>query len=127
MSTPPLARLALGSSLVWMVVGSALGALALVAKASGGWSWAWAGLPAHQALVTHGWIGLLAMGGAYLYLPKRGRERPREALARAAVVIQHATMLAAALGWSEAARWAQLIAALCFAAHAWPRIKAFGS
>lgn len=127
MNTPPLARLTLGSALLCMVVGSALGALMLLARATGELVWAWRLLPAHQALVTRGWLTLLAMGGAYLYLPRQGRIRPREQAAWIAVTLQHVVIACMAAQATPYAQAAQLAAALAFAIHTWPRIKSFGS
>jgi hypothetical protein len=127
MSTPTLARLTLGSALICMVAGSALGALVLIARGTGQPVWAWGLLPAHQALVTRGWLTLLAMGGAYLYLPRKGRERPRELAAWLAVALQHIALICAAASHVQVAQVAQMSAALVFALHAWPRIKSFGS
>jgi hypothetical protein len=70
------------------------------------------------------------MGGAYLYLPRKGRERPRELAAWLAVALQHIALICAAASHvqvAQVAQVAQMSAALVFALHAWPRIKSFGS
>jgi hypothetical protein len=127
MNTPPLARLTLGSALLCMVAGSALGALMLLSRATGELVWAWRLLPVHQALATRGWLTLLAMGGAYLYLPRQGRIRPREPAAWIAVGLQHVVIVCVAAHAIPYAQAAQLAAALAFAIHTWSRIKSFGS
>lgn len=123
---------ALRLAIVHLMAGFTVGALLLANK--GASLLPLAGLSAPQLLRVHhhalvfGWTVQLVMGVAYWILPTFGArtERGREAAMIAALVALNLGVMLAALGWPMAAWGAQACAALAFAAHAWPRVKAFG-
>jgi cbb3-type cytochrome oxidase subunit 1 len=91
--------------------------------------------PLHAELLLIGWTVQLAFGVAYWILPRfrSGRERGHEAFGWAAFALVNVGMLLVGLGrsvagWETATlagRGAEGLAALAFAAHAWPRVKPF--
>jgi hypothetical protein len=127
---PTLSRLYLRTALLYLALGGLLGGLLLWNK---GLTFApalpiW--LPVHVALMTWGWLWNLALGAAFWILPRFGRSRPHTWLAWLAYVCLNASLLATALmplvhgPWPSAtAGLLQLIAALAFAVHTWPRVK----
>jgi hypothetical protein len=138
---PRLSIWAIRTALLALGVGFTIGALALVHKSGFALPLAWRLLPAHIELVLVGWALQLALGVAYWILPRlrqegrpvRGRERAAwtaYALLNAGIAAVIASVLVApdqrqwllALG-----RSAEAAAALLFAWHAWPRVKAAGS
>ena len=90
----------------------------------------------HSEAVLVGWTVQLAMGVAWWILPKYPRlpERGPAAPLWVAWLLLNGGVLLAGVGRSVGAssgvvmsgRVAELLAALAFAAAAWPRIKAFG-
>ena len=94
-------------------------------------------LPAHIEFLLVGWVVQLALGVAFWILPRfrAGRERGREELAWLSYVLLNLGVLSSAVGPLVAlpaiipllGHLAQGLAAVCFALHAWPRVKAFGS
>jgi hypothetical protein len=90
----------------------------------------------HAELLLLGWTVQLAMGVAFWILPRfrAGPERGREWPAWLAYVLLNGGVLATGLALSAAGpeelalagRVAEGLAAIAFAAHAWPRIKPFG-
>lgn len=117
------------TALLKLVAGFGIGAFLLTLKglrrAAGG-----ALLPLHVELVTTGWLLNLALGMAYSILPKHaaGPERGRAGPVWLAWGLLNAAVLAAAVPAARpAAAAAQLGAVALFAAHMWPRVKAFGA
>ena len=133
---PFLSVLFVRTSLCWLAAGAVVGALLLASKA--------VPLPAdvfrlfhlHSEAVLVGWTVQLAMGVAWWILPKYPRlpERGPAAPLWVAWLLLNGGVLLAGVGRSVGAssgvvmsgRVAELLAALAFAAAAWPRIKAFG-
>lgn len=90
--------------------------------------------PAHAELLLLGWTVQLAMGVAFWILPRfrAGPERGDERPALLAFLLLNVGVIAAAAGGiatldalSLGGRCAEGVAALAFAAHAWPRVKPF--
>ena len=120
------------AALLALTAGAALGAVLLaVPGAAGVIRWR----PLHAELLLVGWTVQLAFGVAYWILPRfrSGPERGHEALGWAAFALVNLGFLLVGLGrsvagWEMAAlagRGAEGLAALAFAAHAWPRVKPF--
>jgi hypothetical protein len=128
---PALTRLYVRTALIYLVIGVTFGGLILWGKASGasGARW-WVWLAAHVSLVTWGWLWHLTLGVAYWILPRFGSERPHAWLAVATYACLNAALLIAATApwlnaaWtSAAAGLLQLLAAILFTLHAWPRVR----
>lgn len=90
--------------------------------------------PAHAELLLVGWTVQLAMGVAFWILPRfrAGPERGDERPVLLAFLLLNVGVIAAALGGiatlralSLGGRCAESLAAVAFAAHAWPRVKPF--
>jgi cbb3-type cytochrome oxidase subunit 1 len=130
---PRLSVWLIRAALLALTAGAALGALLLAAPGSLGVT-RWR--PLHAELLLVGWTVQLAFGVAYWILPRfrRGAERGRDELAWAAFALINLGVLLVGLGrsgvgwetWALAGRGAEGLAALAFAAHAWPRVKPFG-
>jgi hypothetical protein len=127
---PALSRLYVRTALLYLAVGTLLGAIILWSKAVPSTGRAWQLLAAHVALVTWGWLLQLSLGVAYWIFPRFGTIRPRPWLAVATYVLLNVALLLAAFApwlpgpWSSlAAGWLQLFAVLAFVAHAWPRAR----
>jgi surface polysaccharide O-acyltransferase-like enzyme len=126
---PALARWYVKTALLYLALGSLMGAIILWNKGlpiPGAWSL----LAAHIALVTWGWLLLLTMGVAYWILPRWGAERRRIWLAVTAYVCLNAALWLVGLApwlqasWPNALGGAlQAAACLAFALHAWPRVR----
>jgi len=133
---PFLSVLFVRTALCWLAAGTAMGALLLAGKATPVPAGVFRLFHAHSEAVLVGWMVQLAMGVAWWILPKYPRlpERGPEAPVWAAWILMNAGVLLAGVGRSAGAsdgvvlagRAAELLAALAFAAAAWPRIKAFG-
>jgi len=93
-------------------------------------------LPLHIEVLLFGWTLQLAMGIAFWILPRFSRE-PRygnPTFGWLAYALLNIGVLCAGLGqWLNApalmmivGRAAELLAVVCFALHAWPRVKAIG-
>ncbi|MGD2218319.1 MAG: hypothetical protein PVJ64_16295 [Gemmatimonadales bacterium] len=131
---PRLSRWCVRASLLYLVAGFTLGALLLVNKAGVGDATLWRLAPAHIEFLLVGWIVQLTMGVAFWILPRfrSGAPRGKVSWAWLAFSLLNAGALAAGLGpllakgpWVAAAgRAAELSAAVAFAIHAWPRVKA---
>jgi cbb3-type cytochrome oxidase subunit 1 len=88
--------------------------------------------PLHTELLLVGWMVQLAFGVAYWILPRTGQGR-RTGLALAALLLLNLGVLTVGLGtllalperFIVAGRVAELVAALAFGAHAWPRARAY--
>jgi hypothetical protein len=120
------------AALLALTAGATLGAVLLaVPRAAGVIRWR----PLHAELLLVGWTVQLAFGVAYWILPRfrSGPARGQEALGWAAFALVNLGTLLVGLGrsvagWEVAAltgRGAEGLAALAFAAHAWPRVKPF--
>ncbi len=94
-------------------------------------------LPAHIEFVLLGWTLQLAMGIAFWILPRFSRE-PRYGNQRwgwLAFALLNIGVLSVGVGqWLSApplfvltGRVVELLAAICFALHAWPRVKPVGA
>ena len=90
--------------------------------------------PLHIELLLVGWMVQLAFGAAYWILPRqRGAGRGNERLAWAALLLLNFGVLAVGVGGLMGAagpviavgRAAELIAAVAFAGHAWPRARLY--
>jgi heme/copper-type cytochrome/quinol oxidase subunit 1 len=94
-------------------------------------------LPAHIVFLLVGWMVQLALGVGFWVLPRfrTGRERGREELAWLSYVLLNLGVLGSTVSslvplpaiMPLLGHLAQGLAAVCFALHAWPRIKAFGT
>lgn len=93
-------------------------------------------LPLHVEVVLFGWTLQLAMGIAFWILPRFSRE-PRYGNLRLgwlAYVLLNIGVLSAGIGaWLNvspgvifAGRLAEVTAVVCFALHAWPRVRPIG-
>jgi len=90
--------------------------------------------PLHVELLLVGWMVQLAFGVAYWILPRqRGAGRGNERLAWAALLLLNIGVLTVGLGTAAglpapvitAGRAAELLGALAFAGHAWPRARLY--
>ncbi|HVQ47135.1 MAG TPA: hypothetical protein VMS62_09920 [Gemmatimonadales bacterium] len=90
--------------------------------------------PLHIELLLGGWMVQLAFGVAYWILPRqRGAGRGNERLAWAALLLLNLGVLTAGVGGVMEAsgsvigtgRAAELLAAVAFAGHAWPRARLY--
>lgn len=133
---PFLSVLLVRTALCWLAVGVTMGALLLSAKATPLPSEVFRLFHAHSEAVLVGWMVQFAMGVAWWILPKYPRlpERGPAAPVWASWLLLNAGVLLAGVGRGVGAangvlmagRAAELVAALAFAAAAWPRVKAFG-
>lgn len=126
---PRLARWYVKTALLYLAVGTLLGAIILWNKGIT-LPGAWRLLAPHIALVTWGWLLLLTLGVAYWILPRWGQERRRVWLAASAYLCLNAGLWLVALApwlsaaWLNAAGGAlQAAGSLAFALHAWPRVR----
>lgn len=122
---PRLSVWMIRTALLALAAGAALGALLLADPGLAGGLARWR--PLHGELLLVGWTVQLAFGVAYWILPRfrEGRERGREELAWAAFVLVNLGVLLVGAGQPAAGRSAEAMAAIAFAAHAWPRVKPF--
>lgn len=133
---PRLTVLMLRIALVYLALGFSFGGLLLFHKGIPLSPWLWSLLPAHIEFLLLGWTVQLAMGVAFWILPRFSREPKRgdERLAWLAFALLNLGVLLAGVGPLLGAaallvflgRAAEAGAALAFAVHAWPRVKAFG-
>jgi cbb3-type cytochrome oxidase subunit 1 len=129
---PKLSVFLIRAALMALVAGAALGAVLLgVPGMPGVARWR----PLHAELLLMGWTAQLAFGVAYWILPRfrSGAERGRDWLAWSTFLLINLGMVLAGTGrsiagWEAAAlagRWAEGVAAVTFAAHAWGRVRPF--
>lgn len=133
---PRLTVIMLRFALAYLALGFTFGGLLLFHKGVPISPMLWSLLPAHIEFLLLGWTVQLAMGVAFWILPRfsRGPRRGDERLAWLAFGLLNIGVLLAGIGPLVAApalsvflgRAAETGAALAFAAHAWPRVKAFG-
>ena len=131
---PRLARWAVRLALLYLAAGATLGAASLLQKARGEpLDPRWTAL--HAELLLLGWVAQFVFGVAFWILPRFLATRPRghTAPAAAALACLNAGLLLAALDAARpapalalAARTLELVAALAFALHAWPRVLRAG-
>jgi heme/copper-type cytochrome/quinol oxidase subunit 1 len=124
------------TGLLYLGVGFTLGALILFQKGVPYAGVVWQLLPMHIEFVLVGWTMQLAMGVGFWILPRfiRGAARGDERLVWLAYLVLNAGVLTVGIGaWLDApgvilllGRSAELLAALLFALHAWPRAKSQG-
>lgn len=127
---PLLSRLAVRASLLYLAAGACVGGVLLVDKGypalvtGAGWS----GL--HREVLLMGWLLQLALGVAYWILPRRGGRRPRPRMAVVGLGLLNVGIAAVAAGELSGpsfllplGRGMELVAALLFTLHAWPRIR----
>lgn len=134
---PRLTVVAVRAALVHLAIGATFGALILWDKGMPLSPHLRGLLPTHRELLLVGWMIQLAMGVAYWILPRfsEGEPRGRPAIAWASVLALnfglHLTAWHRFLGLPPESvavgRLLELAAAVLFAAHAWPRVRAFGT
>ena len=124
------------SALIYLGIGFLLGALMLTQKGVPLDPSLLRLLPLHVEMVLFGWTLQLGMGIAFWILPRFSHE-PRygnQRLGWLAYALINIGVLCAGLGqWLNApalvillGRAAELLAVVCFALHAWPRVRAIG-
>ena len=124
------------SALTYLGAGLLIGALMLTEKGVP-LDLAWLRLlPLHVEVVLFGWTLQLGMGIAFWILPRFNRELRygNQTFGWLAFALINIGVLCAGLGqWLNAppfvmivGRAAELLAVVCFALHAWPRVKAIG-
>jgi heme/copper-type cytochrome/quinol oxidase subunit 1 len=131
---PRLSRWLIRASLLYLFVGFTLGALILVQKAVPYRATLYRLVPAHIEFLLLGWVVQLIMGVAFWILPRfgSGPRRGNVTWVWVSFMLLNAGVLAAGMGTALAAapaivtggRAAELGAAIAFAVHAWPRVKA---
>jgi hypothetical protein len=131
---PILTVWTLRAALSYLGVGFTLGAMMLAARGLRGASALLRYRPLHAELLLVGWLIQLAFGVAYWILPRRpGSARGGERLAWGALLLLNLGIWTVGLGATfdasagllVAGRSAELLAAVLFATHAWPRIRAY--
>lgn len=127
---PPLTFWALRLACAHLAVGLTVGALLLADKGFpflAGSNW----LDVHFHTMLFGWTIQFVMGVAYWILPTFGRRTNtgNDTLAWSAIALVNlGTLVGCFTGiFSAAAFTIQALAAMTFAAHTWPRLKAFGA
>ena len=134
---PGLSRLFVRAALCYLGTGALVGFLLLIDKAVGIAPWVWRLRQAHVEWLLLGFFAQLAMGVAHWILPRfrqppvRGDGRPVVAawicLNLGLVLVGLAAYWsAAAIDLLVAARGLEVIGAIAFASHAWPRIRPAG-
>lgn len=133
---PPVSRLAIRVALIYLLVGTGLGAWRLAAMGADLPSPGWIG-ELHRQLVLSGWLAQTALGTAYGILPRGSAESPRGSirLAWAALGLLNTGLLIIASGLvlfalPAAVLTGRILANLglgLFAVLLWPRIRAFGA
>lgn len=118
-------------SVIYLCVGATLGALMLVEKGLGAWTWPWLLRPLHEEFLLFGWMVQLAFGVGSWILP-RARKRQAVWPLLAACALLNAGIWAAGVApitetpsLLAAGRLAQGVALAVFAAQMWPRVRSF--
>ncbi len=134
---PLWSRIAVRLSFVWLLLGSFVGTLMLLAKV--GWlSPTLLGLIwPHANLLLCGFFLQFTFGVAFWILPRfggKGTDRGAEIGFRLAIVLLNCGVASAVAGASAnlpallaVGHVVQLLAAVAFASHAWPRVKEFAA
>jgi cbb3-type cytochrome oxidase subunit 1 len=125
------------TALLYLVAGFTVGAVLLFHKGVPLSPWMWRLLPAHIEFLLLGWTLQLALGVAFWILPRylRGPGRGNETAAWLAFGLLNVGVLMVGLGWTLGlpsylpllGRIAEALAAIAFAVHAWPRVKALAA
>jgi hypothetical protein len=133
---PKLSTWMIRAALAYLALGFTFGGLMLFQKGVPVDTVLWSLLPAHIEFLLLGWTVQLVMGMGFWILPRFSRppRRGNEPLAWAAFGLLNLGVWLAGLGpvlfasavLVAAGRAAELLSALAFVAHAWPRIKAIG-
>lgn len=133
---PRLSVCFIRTGLLYLGVGFTLGALILFQKGVPYAGAVWQLLPMHIEFLLIGWTLQLAMGVGFWILPRyfRGAARGDVRLVWLAYLLMNAGVLSVGIGEWLGAPWAilllgriaELLAALFFALHAWPRVKPQG-
>lgn len=134
---PVLSIWTIRAALVYLLTGFTFGGLLLFHKGIPISSMLWSLLPAHIEFLLLGWTVQLAMGMAFWILPRfrRPPRRGNTGLAWLAFGLLNLGVLTVGLGPlvipsplpTLVGRSAEFVAAVAFAAHAWPRIKPAGA
>lgn len=132
---PRLSVWMIRAALLYMGVGFLFGMLMLINKGVPFAPRLWGLRPLHIEATLLGWMVQLAMGVAYWIMPRfRGTQRGNIALAWAAFALINVGVLAYSAGvwfgggWLvQGGRIVELLAAVAFGLHAWPRIKPLGA
>ncbi|MDX1663777.1 MAG: hypothetical protein R3272_08285 [Candidatus Promineifilaceae bacterium] len=129
---PPLSIWYTRVATVHLLTGFTIGALMLANKGVAFAPWLWRLRPAHMELLLLGWLVQFAMGVAFWIVPRRW-EQPRRGNvigARIALVLLNAGVVLVVLGslvqdlpaLTAVGRLLELLAALAFVSHIWPRV-----
>ena len=131
---PRLSRWFIHAALTYLVAGFSLGAVMLTLKALARYDGMARLIAPHVEFLLIGWTVQLTLGVAFWILPRLegGTSRGVESYAWLAFVLLNAGVLLTALApiigaaafLSLAGRCAEAGAAVAFAAHAWPRVRA---
>jgi heme/copper-type cytochrome/quinol oxidase subunit 1 len=123
--------------LAYLALGFTFGALMLANKGIPFSSLIWQLLPAHIEFLLIGWVVQLIFGAAFWILPRFSREpkRGNVRLAWLSFILLNLGIWMIVLGpyvfptlWVPlVGRLLEALAALAFAAHAWPRVRPFGT
>lgn len=134
---PRLSAWTIRASLVYLVLGFTFGGLLLANKGVPFSVRIWSLLPAHIEFLFVGWTVQIAMGVAFWILPRfsHAPRRGNEPLAWIAIILLNLGIWSAGLASIfGASAWlmvlgivAQVVAAILFTLHAWPRIKPAGA
>ena len=131
---PPLTIWALRVALCYLGIGFSLGAVMLGAQETPLAVTVLQLRPLHLELLLIGWTVQLAMAVAYWILPRhQGSGREKRWLAVSALLLLNLGVVSVGVGAVlgvprpilVAGRAAELTGALCFAAHAWSRVRAY--
>jgi hypothetical protein len=131
---PALTVCAVRMALSYLGVGFTIGALMLGARGLSTSSELLRLRPLHLEFLLIGWTAQLAFGMAFWILPRRpGLGRGNERLAWASLLLLNLGMLSVGMGALLgppsgviiAGRFAELLAGLVFAAHAWQRARLY--
>lgn len=92
---PVASRWMIRLSLIYLIIGFAIGAIILVAKAYPAYSEVWVLLPLHIEISIFGWIIQMTMGTAYWILPRylETGDRGNSTLAKLMVVLFNSGIL----------------------------------
>lgn len=133
---PRLSTWMIRAALLYLLTGFSFGGLLLINKGIPLNPGLWSLLPAHIEFLLMGWTFQLVMGMAFWILPRfsRGPKRGNVALAWTSFGLLNLGVLILGIGplienspsLTFIGRFAEILAALTFFFHAWPRIKAAG-
>ena len=131
---PALTVYALRIALSYLGIGFTIGALMLGVRGVSASSEVLRLRPLHLELLLMGWTVQLAFGVAFWILPRRsGLGRGNERLAWGSLLLLNLGVLTVGVGGVLstspgvliAGRFAELLAGVAFAAHAWPRARRY--